>query len=83
MDILNKNINAESEDVLYIEHLYNEYKWLMYSSIQKYIREPEIIEDLLHDSIVKLIPKASMLRGMDQSAAVTYVVYTVRNTTFN
>ena len=81
MEILSKDINEEN--IEYIELLYNEYKWLMYSSIQKYVNNPEVIEDLLHDSIIKLIPKAPMLRNMEKPAMITYVVYTVRNTTFN
>ncbi len=79
MDIEKTTIN----DTMFIEQLYDEYKYLMYASVKKYINDPEIIEDLLQDCIIRLIPKAPVLQHMEKPAVITYVIYTVRNTTYN
>lgn len=71
------------ENTAFIEQLYQEYKYLMYASMKKYINELEVIEDILHDCMIRLIPKASVLLHMEKPAVITYLMYTDRNTTFN
>ena len=75
--------NTGDEDQSFIADIYEEYKYLMYATVKKYLADPEPIQDILQDSLLKLMGKTELLETLDKPALVTYIVYTVRNTTFN
>lgn len=78
-----KSDETEVADQQFIFRVYEEYKRLMYATVNKYISDFEVKEDLIQETLLRLIPKATMLREMSQSALSTYIVYTVRNLAFN
>ena len=77
------SLELEQTDKEFVLWLYQKYKNLMYLTAKKQISSPEVIEDILQDSIIKLIEKIGVLRSLDQHALAGYIVATVRNTAFN
>lgn len=71
------------DDQAFMLWLYQEFKDIMLSTAKKYISDPEDQEDVVQDSIIKLIKKISVLRGKERCILCAYVVYTVRNTAIN
>lgn len=55
----------------------------MFYTAQKYISAPNIAEDLVQDSLVKLIEKVDVLRPMSKRTLAGYIVVTIRNTSIN
>ncbi|MEG2483807.1 MAG: sigma-70 family RNA polymerase sigma factor [Lachnospiraceae bacterium] len=70
----------DESDREYMTHLYENYKNLMYSEILKISPNSQYKEDILNDSLVKLIGKVELLRALDRSRLVNYIITTVRNT---
>lgn len=73
----------ETTDKEFIIDLYEEFKNLMFYTAQKYISTPNVAEDLVQDSIVKLIEKIDVLRPMSKQTLAGYIVVTIRNTSIN
>lgn len=67
----------------YILWLYNEFEKLMYSIAFKYTADPQIAEDIVQDSVVKLINKVDTIRAMNKQVLAAYIASTVRNTSIN
>lgn len=67
----------------FIIWLYQEFKYIMLSTAKKYVSNPEDQEDIVQESIVKLIKKVDLLRGKERCVLAVYVVYTVRNAAKN
>lgn len=63
--------------------LYKEFEGLMYATAQKYITIPDAVEDIVQESVVKLIAKVSLLRKKDRYTLVNYIIITVRHTAIN
>ena len=74
---------AESSDKEYIIWLYTEYKELMLATAYRYADTPQLAEDIIQDSIVKLIGKIDTLRSLEAPALSGYIVATVKNTSIN
>lgn len=75
--------SSSESDGEFIARLYGEFKYIMLSTAKKYVDSPEDREDIVQESVVKLLDKASLLRGKEPPALAAYVVYTVRNTAIN
>ena len=71
------------DDRAFMLWLYQEFQYAMYSTVKKYITDPQDQEDIIQDSILKLIKRIDVLRGKERCVLGTYVVYTVRNTAIN
>ena len=71
------------DDRHFMEQLYTNYSRLMYSTAWKYAVSGVEVEDVVSDSCVALIPKVSLLRGMEPNALGVYVIATVRNATID
>ena len=73
----------DESDREYMTALYVEYHRLMYSEIKKLLSEREAIEDILQSTLVKLIDKISLLRSLDRTHLVNYIIVSCRNATRN
>lgn len=71
------------EDAAFMVWLYNEFKPLMFSTAKKYVSNMEDCEDIVQDSLERLMKKISLLRQKQRCVLACYVVYTVRNTSIN
>lgn len=67
----------------FIRRLYEDFKYLMLSTAKKYASCPEDREDIVQESILRLIKKVDTLRVMERRVLAAYVVYTVSNVAKN
>ena len=70
-------------DQQFMLSLYETYKPIIFGTARKYVSDSFAVEDLVQESFLKLIPKVSTLKGLQRCKLDAYVVYTVRNTSFN
>lgn len=71
------------DDQQFILAIYDEYKQLMYQMTKNRISSPEVREDFIQTTMVKLIPKISNLRDFERCTLTAYIVSTIRNTIFD
>ena len=87
---------CDGEDSLqFFTELYMRYKPVLFREAAKFTGDfniiedlihdsfVKLIEDLIHDSFVKLIEKEDLLRTFNGCTLRTYIVYTVRNTSIS
>lgn len=60
--------------------LYERFERLMFSVARTYDREGDFPEEVVQESLVKLIGKVELLRELSQKALAAYVAATTRNT---
>ena len=72
-----------STEKLFMHSLYNEFIGLMVVTAKKYESNPDEVDDIIQDSLLKLIPKISILQGLERCILAAYIVSTVRNTAIN
>ena len=60
--------------------LYQEFSRLMFYTAQKYLADPHSQEEVVQESLKKLIEKVAVLRRLKRPALAGYVRATVRNT---
>lgn len=69
--------NSTCEFVLW---LYDEFYRLMFFTAQKYLADPAQLEEVVQESLRKLIEKADRLQSFPRAILAGYIVATVRNT---
>ncbi len=74
---------SSESDGVFIARLYDEFKYIMLSTAKSYVSSPEDREDIVQESVIKLLKKAALLREKERPALAAYIVYTVRNTAKN
>jgi len=67
----------------FIQELYRMHIRLMQYTAQKYISDSHHCEDVVQESLAKLIEKTDTLRSLEGAALAGYIVSTVRNTAIN
>ena len=76
--------NTESsDDREFMLRLYNEYHRLMYFIAKKYIPNSREWDDVVQESLLKLMKRLESLRDLDRFALAAYIVTTVKNTALN
>lgn len=73
----------EPDDREYILGIYKEFQNLMFYTAKKYINDQTICEDIVQDSILKLIEKIDMIRAKERCILAGYIVSIVRNVSIN
>lgn len=63
--------------------LYREFEKLMYYTAQQFASNRVDVEDIVQDSVVKLIQKVETLQSLQRCKLAGYIVSTVRNTAIN
>ena len=67
------------DDQSFMIDLYHSYKKLMVLTARKYVADGVACEDIVQDSIVKLIQHISVIRTKERCVLASYIVSTVRN----
>lgn len=75
-------IEDENEKA-FMTWLYLQYRRLIYSEVRKIVGNTDEAEDLLQSVVEKLIEKLPLLRAMEQSKLVNYIISTAKNTAYN
>lgn len=73
----------DEDDKAFMTWLYLQYRRLIYSEVRKIVGNTDEVEDLLQSVVEKLIEKLPLLRGMEQSKLVNYIISTAKNTAYN
>ena len=73
----------DEDDKAFMTWLYLQYRRLIYSEVRKIVGNTDEVEDLLQSVVEKLIEKLPLLRGMEQSRLVNYIISTAKNTAYN
>lgn len=72
-----------SDDQRFILDLYQNYKQLMFLTARKYVTDETSCEDIMQDSIIKLIQHIDTIRGKDYGKLTSYIISTVKNTSID
>lgn len=71
------------DDQEYMIHIYLKYERLMYKTAGKYASNRQDCEDIVQESIARLIQKIDYLRRIERCVLPSYLVSTVKNTSIN
>lgn len=69
----------DEESRQFFVDLYLRYRPIMFKIASRYVDSIEVAEDIIHDTMVKLIEKKDLLITFDGCTLRTYVVYAIRN----
>lgn len=70
-------------DLRFMEQLFADHERLMFKTARYYAHDPSLCEDIVQDSLEKLIKKISVLRSLDCCRLKVYIVNTIRNTAYS
>ena len=73
----------DESDREFMTSLYYQYQKLMYSTVQKILRDQWKIDDAVQTALERLINKIPLLRTFDRIRLVSYIVATCKNTAYN
>lgn len=73
----------DDSDREYMTTLFVEYHRLMYSEIRKVISDQWVIDDILQSTLIKLIDKIPLLRTLDRTHLINYIITACKNTARN
>lgn len=76
-------MNGETDDKAYLTSLYDQYYALLKKQAYNIVNNANIVDDLIHDAFIKLIPKISLLRSLNHYKRTSYVVYTLKHVCFD
>lgn len=76
-------IENEPTDKEFMVELYMEFERLLFYTASKYVSNPNVIEDIVQESLLKLQKKINTIRPMCHRTLAAYVRSTVRNTAIN
>lgn len=71
------------DDQAFMLEFYSDYYGLVRRAVEKAVRDTNQVEDLIHDTFLRLLDKISVLRTLDRCRLVAYVVYTSRSVCIN
>lgn len=72
--------NPNSSDRTFIMEMYQQFNRLMFSTARKYCMDSDMCEEVVQESLLKLIEKTNTLKSMQQPVLASYIVSTIRNT---
>ncbi len=70
------------DDRAFMTQVYEDFWRLMFSAASGYCNQPADREDLVQESLIRLIGHVDTLRTLSRSALASYIVVTVKNTCF-
>lgn len=73
----------EPSDREFMIKLYYEFERLLFQTSLKYVSKPEMAEDIVQESLVKLHEKIGTIRSLNHVTLAAYIRSTVRNTSIN
>lgn len=70
------------DDRCFMEWLYQTFHALMWHTVQKYCRKDTLWEEIIQESLVRLLACVPKLRGLSEESLTAYVLVTTRNTAY-
>ena len=74
---------ANKQELTFMLHLYDEYQRLMFFVAGKCSSDPFEREEIVQDTVVKLLCKVKLLQTLDEKALAAYVSTAARNTAYS
>lgn len=71
------------DDCVFIQQFYEKYRNALYKESKKFLDSPDDVDEIVQDTIVKLIEKVDVLREMSPGRRVYYALAVVRNLSIN
>lgn len=71
---------SSPEEKRFFSELYETHKGLLFLSVRQYVADPAAAEDLVQDSLVKLMERSEAVRRLQGGALAAYVAATARHT---
>lgn len=71
------------DDREFMSQLFVDFHRLMCHEARKIAKNDWIAEDIVQDTLLKLIDKVSLLRTLPQRKLVNYIISATKNTTYN
>lgn len=78
-----ETLAEDPSDQDFIRDIYEQFYHLMYFTAQKYFKNMDICEEIVQDSLVRLIKQVAALRSLANPYRAAYITSTVRNTAIN
>lgn len=75
----NNNSTCSDKDFLLIAELYQRYRAFLFKTASKYTDDPYAKEDIVQNTILRLMRRETCLHTMDPAAVMTYIALTVRS----
>lgn len=75
--------HSESQEKDFFESLYHRYKYLMYKTARYYTSNPTELEDIMQDSVERMLRNIHKLMAIPGCTLAAYVVYTVKSVAIN
>lgn len=76
-------MSEHPNDRTFILELYQEFYRLMFSTAGKYSLDYDSCEEVVQESLLKLINKVSLLKELPRTVLASYIVSTTKNTAIN
>ena len=73
----------DEDDRSYMEWVFQTYQRLMYHYIMEKLKDSWQADDVMQESVVKLIDKINILRRLSESKRRNYIITTAKNTTIS
>lgn len=70
---------GNEDDRAFMVRLYLDYRWLMYKVALRIVREPQLAEDMVSQTVCEMIDHLEKIRAVDCCKQRAYVVSFVRN----
>ena len=72
----------DESDREYMTWLYCQYEKLMFSTIRKYTNDSWLIDDIMQNTLEKLMRKISLLKSLNRDRLISYIISSCKNNAF-
>lgn len=76
---INHGIPINTDDKTFFDAFYAKYKKFMYCTARKYVDDQQDLDDLVHDSVVRLMRNIPTLRQLLHKESLKYIVLTIKS----
>lgn len=76
---INEGIPINADDKTFFDAFYEKYKKFMFHTAKKYVDNQQDLEDMVHDSVVRLMKNIPTLRQLLHAESVKYIMLTVKS----
>lgn len=82
-DAVHPRQEEPNNDRAYMTTLYQRYKAFLFRKAGTYTRDPQTLEDIVQDTLLRLIRNTTRLRTLEPAALTAYLALTVRSAALN
>ena len=73
----------DESDREFMTRVYTRYQWLMYDTIKQGIGDHWSAEDVVQNTLIRLINKIEKLKTLDERHMVNYIITACKHTAYN